>query len=59
MTNREKINRMTNQEMADYLCKNTQCWKCPAGKYCSLGHTGYIDWLEAEAEEEELCQITS
>ncbi len=53
MTNREKINRMTNQEMADYLCKNTQCWECPAGKYCSLGHTGYIDWLEAEAEEEE------
>lgn len=52
MTNREKLRQMTDEELAKYLCEHTNCTICIAEKYCYFKHTGYIDWLKAEEEEE-------
>jgi len=56
MTNREKINNMTNQEIAEYICSSyADCGCCPGYNYCDKNGTpanGIVKWLEAEAEEE-------
>ena len=56
MTNREKINNMSNQEMAEYICGSyADCGCCPGYDYCDKNGTpanGIVKWLEAKAEEE-------
>lgn len=55
MTNREKINNMTNQEIAEYICSSyADCGCCPGYNYCNKNGkpaNGVVKWLEAEAEE--------
>lgn len=57
MTNRERLAKMTDEELAEFLCnlvpESKDCAMCLATKTCKGGHTGFIDWLKAEAEEEE------
>ena len=54
MTNYEKIKGMTPEELAEFLCSKMQiCSLCEARDCCSVGHTGYIDWLKKEAEGSE------
>lgn len=52
----ERLKEMSIDDMANLLCKFTEavladadryaCDYCPASKYCSYGHIGYIDWLK-------------
>lgn len=57
MTNRKKLSRMSNQEIAKILCKtyNLGCSSCPACELCEpngIPANGLAKWLELEAEEE-------
>lgn len=63
MTNREKLNSMTNEEIAEKLCYLVElvadaaghdaagCLYCPVSKLCRYGKPGFIEYLEKEAEE--------
>lgn len=33
------------------LCQLSDCSDCVAQGLCSLGHTGFIDWLEMDEDE--------
>ena len=58
MTNREKLNAMSNEELASFFCDRIEdihemanedaCKFCPVKKYCYRGHNGFIAWLEQE-----------
>ena len=53
MTNREKLNAMTNEELSKFLCglmNADDCDTCPAQEYCKLGRNGFFDWLKADTE---------
>ena len=55
ITNREKLARMSNQELAEYLCVFTDCYKCIGQALCvsnSDKANGLKKWLESEVEEE-------
>lgn len=54
MTNREWINQMTDEELADWLCsQNMNCDTCTKRKLCSwFRQDGFLKWLKQEAEEE-------
>lgn len=54
MKNREKINKMSNYELADWLCsQNTNCDTCRKRKMCSwFRHDGFLKWLEAEEKDD-------
>lgn len=64
MTNRDKLNSMTNQELSELFCKTMEdiqektkeddwcCDICPVTKICKAKHNGFLAWLEKEAEEE-------
>lgn len=56
MTNFEKIQGMTLEELANFLCRFVdvevdECPHCPAWKYCKIGRNGFNDWLESEAAD--------
>lgn len=58
MTNREKLNNMSNEELAQFLGYITECEFCPTADTCTSGENGRCDdsfckWLESEAENEE------
>lgn len=54
MTNADRIRRMTDEELVEFLCNITTgdagCDDCLAFNDCRLGHTGFEDWLKAESE---------
>ena len=62
MTNREKLNAMSDQELAELFCKAMEdiadktkgddwcCHICPATDLCKKKHNGFKKWLEKEAE---------
>lgn len=57
ITNREKLAKMSNQELAEILCKayDISCSFCPACELCEpngVPANGFIKWLELEAEGE-------
>lgn len=55
ITNREKLARMSNQELAEYLCVFTDCYKCIGQALCvpnGAKANGVKKWLESEAEED-------
>lgn len=51
------------EKIANILCNIIQdtctsidddfCDRCPATKWCSFGHNGFIDWLEQEEQGHE------
>lgn len=65
MTNREKLSKMSNEELANFFCRLIEsefieaaeklnldlCDICPFQKWCWTGHTGILTYLEAEASE--------
>ena len=59
MTNADRIRSMNDEELAAFLCnlrseeayENT-CSHCVAERFCRIGHTGMIDWLQQPAEGE-------
>ena len=56
-TNADRIRSMSDDELAAFLCnlrseeayENT-CSHCVAERFCRIGHTGMIDWLQQPAE---------
>lgn len=53
MTNREKLNAMTNEELSKFLCglmNADDCDTCPAQEYCKIGRNGFLAWLKADTE---------
>lgn len=65
MTNRERMNAMSDDELAGYFCESMasmlhivddesidECGICPVRKLCYKGHNGFLAWLTAEVEEE-------
>lgn len=62
MNNREKLNSMTNEEIAEKLCYLVElvadaldhedgCNFCPVKKLCRYGKAGFIEYLEQNAED--------
>lgn len=56
MTNREKLESMTDEELAEYVCDlEKMCSGCLGSGLCVSdgGHAnGMIKWLQTEAEDE-------
>lgn len=69
MTNREKLNAMTDEELQNFFCDKIEwlhehsevdydmCEPCPFKKYCRYKHNGFLHWLEMEAEEDDAEEI--
>lgn len=62
MTNRERLARMTNEQLAAELCANHfyfDCSACPAEETCDYGDNialvgdGLIKWLNKRVEKED------
>ena len=66
MTNREKLNAMTNEELSDLFCKMMEkiaensvevddwcCNLCPFTKKCEWGHPAILAYLNEEADDAE------
>ena len=60
MTNREYIESLTNEKIADFLSGNTDCEACPIKDYCykysgffGVCYRVWLRWLEDEHKEEE------
>lgn len=62
MNNRENLNSMTNEELAEKLCDfinavadkadiDDMCKLCPVNKHCRKGHNGFVAWLGQEAQD--------
>lgn len=52
----EGIKKADKSELAHFLCElvsqsSQGCGTCPANEYCHFGHTGMLDWLEHEINE--------
>lgn len=53
MTYEEKIKSMTTEELAKFICKNTECYECPGKNFCYLAEgnaNGLQTWLKKEVE---------
>lgn len=58
MTNNEKINAMSVEEKAEFLCVNIDCDKCFLNQFCGTECreetyccSVFEKWLESEVEE--------
>ena len=58
-TNAEIIRRMSDEQMAKFLCEFRSCDyglhpcnNCKGEPYCRAGHNGMIDWLQQPAGED-------
>lgn len=52
-TNREKLNKMTNEELARFFDKMASCERCPISKRChnNISCFGdFLNWLEEETD---------
>ena len=62
MTNREKINQMSNGDLAGLFCEAMEkisekvdidmCEFCPVRDMCFKGSNGFLRWLDMEAAED-------
>lgn len=62
MTNRDKLNSMTDEELSDFFCKAMEdiadktkdndwcCDLCPVTHICKKGHNGFLAWLKSDAD---------
>ena len=48
MTNGDRIRAMSDEELADFLCNNTECGSCKFGHWTGCN---VRDWLKQEAEK--------
>ena len=51
MTRGEEIRSMSDEELADFLCDNTNCGHCIAAELCWDGHNGFDYWVKQEVKE--------
>ena len=54
MTNADKIRAMSDEELADYLHKFSNCIYCPAEDdwlFCEDCQSKWLKWLKKEVEE--------
>ena len=65
MNNREKLSKMSNEELANFFCSLIEdefseaadkldldfCDLCPFQKGCRTGHIGVLTYLESEVSE--------
>ena len=57
-TNGDYIRRMTDEELAAFLCNMSvkpeqgMCELCIAASNCRAGHNGFLDWLKEEHNAE-------
>ena len=56
LTRADKIRAMSDEELAAFLCNlrseeayGNACSNCVAERFCRIGHTGMIDWLQKPA----------
>lgn len=52
-TNREKLNKMKNQDLARFFEKMAFCERCPTSKSCRIGISclgTFLKWLEEETD---------
>ncbi len=56
MTNRERLSKMSNEELAEFLCDSHEdCGECLGHSLCEYGGVhgnGLLKWLENEVEDE-------
>lgn len=55
MTNADRIRSMSDEEIAQWLCLNYSCTKCPGQNLCTCDggkHNGLTKWLKQPAEED-------
>jgi len=53
MTNREKLAQMSNDELAEFICRqHILCFNCVGRDVCCTNGNGAKTWLDAEAEDE-------
>lgn len=57
ITNREKLVKMSNYEIAEEMCHKIECSYCPFEEECYslddvLPMNGFLKWLEEEVEED-------
>lgn len=53
-TNREKLAKMSNEELARFFEKMASCEYCPTSKSCRISIScleTFIKWLKQESEE--------
>ena len=53
-TNADRIRAMSDEELAQWLCLNYGCTKCPGQELCTINdgkHNGLTKWLKQPAEE--------
>jgi hypothetical protein len=63
MNNREKLNSMSDKDLAGLFCEAMEkisdkadidmCDICPVRTMCRKGSTGFLNWLQADAVEKE------
>lgn len=55
-TNADRIRRMSDEELAEWLCSlmTAECCdqRCPARDICNLGDNGLVKWMKQPAEED-------
>lgn len=52
-TNADRIRRMTDAELARFLCDISSCRNCIAKRrICGAGYNGFLDWLKEESNEQ-------
>lgn len=57
MTNEEMIKSMPTEELANFICKNIECYECPGKNFCYLAEcnaNGLQTWLKKEVDENEI-----
>ena len=62
MNNRDRLNAMTNEELAEVFCNAIDefagradvdtCDYCPVRSICKRGHNGFLAWLNSDTKED-------
>ena len=50
MANTDMLREMSDETLADWLCRNKSCAHCIGAQYCWPGHNGMLAWLRRPAE---------
>ena len=48
-TKADIIRRMTEEDLARFLCDISSCRNCMAKRCCGVGRNGFLDWLKEES----------
>lgn len=49
MKNADRIRKMTDEELALFLCNlSDECSNCPVTSICRMNHNGFFDWVNGD-----------